>query len=108
MGQVLAVVLTIGKPRLLMLPAIENVFGSETTHRDCKYMNNRIEQFHRGTKSRYKVMKGFKCFFCALIFCTGFEEIRQLFRMKSKTRSERRRIISSKIQNFNELFTATG
>ena len=67
-------------------------------------MNNRIEQNHRGIKSRYKVMKGFKNIFCALIFCTGFEEIRQLFRMKNKTRAERRRIIVSKIDDFNKLF----
>ena len=86
-----------------LYPAIKNIFGDVTKHRDSKYMNNRIEQDHRGIKSRYKVMKGFKFFFCALIFCTGFEEIRQLFRMKHKTRSERRRIMPSKIQIFNKL-----
>ncbi len=35
----------------------------------------------RGIKTRYKPMKGFKNIFCALIFCTVFEEIRQFFRM---------------------------
>lgn len=48
--------------------AIDNVFGDYTTHRDNKYMNNRIEQSHRGVKSRYNVMKGFKNIFCALNF----------------------------------------
>jgi len=67
-------------------------------------MNNIIEQDHRGIKSRYKVMKGFKSFFCALIFCTAFDEIRRCFRMKNKTRAERRGIIASKISSFNELF----
>ena len=67
-------------------------------------MNNVIEQSHRGIKSRYKVMKGFKNIFCALIFCTAFEEIRQFFRMKNKTRAKRRSIISSRINGFNELF----
>ena len=87
-----------------LYPAIKNVFGNQTKHRDSKYKNNIVEQNHRGIKSRYKVMKGFKNIFCALIFCTGFEEIRQLFRMKNKTRAERRRIIISKINDFNNLF----
>jgi len=52
-------------------------------------------------------MKGFKNIFCALKFSTAFEEIRQLFRMKNKTRAERRGIITSKIIGFNKLFTAT-
>ena len=52
-------------------------------------------------------MKGFKNIFCALTFCTAFEEIRQFFRMKNKTRAKRRNIIASKISGFNELFVAT-
>jgi len=90
-----------------LFPAIKNVFGDTTKHRDSKYMNNRIEQDHRGIKSRYKIMKGFKNPFSALIFCTAFEEIRQYFRMKNKTRGERRRLISSRINGFNKLFTVS-
>lgn len=90
-----------------LYPAIKNVFDKTTKHRDSKYKNNVIEQNHRGIKSRYKVMKGFKNPFCAVIFCTAFEEIRQFFRMKNKTRAERRRIVASKIKNFNELFVMT-
>ena len=89
-----------------LYPAVKNVFGSDTKHRDSKYMNNIVEQNHRGIKSRYKVMKGFKNIFCALIFCTGFEEIRQFFRMKNKTRGQRRRMIAPRICDFNELLTA--
>jgi len=66
---------------------IESVFGDHTDHRDCKFMNNLLEQNHRGIKSRYNVMKGFKDMLCALIFCTTFEDIRQFFRMKNKTRA---------------------
>jgi len=62
-----------------------------------------IEQDHRGIKSRYKSMKGFKNPFCALKFCTVFEAIRQFFRMKNKTRSERRGLIASRIQNLYNL-----
>ena len=90
-----------------LYPAIKNVFANKTNHRDSKYMNNVIEQNHRGIKSRCRVMKGFKNIFCALTFCTAFEEIRQFFRMKNKTRAKRRNIIASKISGFNELFVAT-
>jgi len=90
-----------------LYPAIKNVFGDNTKHRDSKYMNNCAEQSHRGIKSRYKVMKGFKNPFSTLIFCTVFEEIRQYFRMKNKTRGERRSLISSRIKGFNKLLTIT-
>lgn len=90
-----------------LYPAIGNIFGSTTKHRDVKFMNNIIEQNHRGIKSRYKVMKNFKSPFCALIFCTGFEEIRQHFRMSGATRSERRRMIMSKISKFNTLLISS-
>jgi hypothetical protein len=52
-------------------------------------------------------MKGFKNIFCALIFCTAFEEIRQFFRMKNKTRAKRRNTIASRIYGFNELVTVS-
>ena len=69
-------------------------------------MNNRIEQNHRGIKSLYKPMKGFNDTVCALIFCTAFEEIRQLFRINNKSRAEARKIIPSKIQDLNDLMLA--
>jgi len=87
-----------------LYPAIHNVFGKRIQHRDSKYMNNRLEQHHRGIKSRYHVMKGFKDVFCALIFCTVFEEIQQLFRTNHKTRRENRSTLASRIQKFNRLF----
>jgi len=83
--------------------SITDNFPESTKHRDSKFMNNRIEQNHRGIKSRYKVMKCFKDPFCALIFCTVFEEIQQLFLRKDKSRAERRCLLSPKIQEFNDL-----
>ena len=62
-------------------------------------MNDRIEQSHRGIKSRYKVMKGFKHSFCALRFCTVFEEIQQFFRVKHNCRGTS----VSKIKGFHNL-----
>lgn len=83
-----------------LYPAIKNVFKDRVTHRDSKYKNNIIEQDHRGIKSRYGVLKGFKNIFSAQIFCTAFEEIRSFFRDKIVSRSKNPRIIASK---FNEL-----
>ncbi len=85
--------------------AVENTFGDYTDHRDIKYLNNCLEQDHRGIKSRTGPMKGFKDIICALIFCTAFEEIRQFFRMKNKTRAEKRGLIVSRIYEFNKLIT---
>lgn len=86
-----------------LYPAIKNVFSNDTKHRDSKYMNNNIESDHRVTKSRLSVMKGFKNIFCALKFCTVFEEIRQFFRMKNKTRAERRSIFASKMNEYKKI-----
>jgi len=88
--------------------SIENVFGDYTDHRDSKFMNNILEQDHRGIKSRAGPMKGFKNIFCAQIFCTAFEEIRQFFRMKNKTRAEQRRSFVSRFQAFNQLAIQAG
>ena len=88
-----------------LYPAIKGVFGSGTNHRDVKYLNNCLEQDHRAIKSRYKVMKGFKDVFCALIFCTVFEELRQHFRVKNKSRSERRRINPFRFREYEKLWS---
>jgi len=82
---------------------IKAVLGNEVKHRDNQYLNNRMEQDHRGIKSRYSVMKGFKDFFCALIFCHVFEEIRQFFRVNQHPRSECRGMIASKLQEFKNI-----
>ena len=86
--------------------AIEDTFGDYTDHRDSKFMNNRLEQDHRGIKSRTGVMKGFKNPFKAVVFCTTFEEIRQFFCMRNSTRSERRDLFLPKIQEFVNIAVA--
>ena len=86
-----------------LYPAIADTLGDYTDHRDNKFMNNRLEQDHRGPKSRIDVMKSFKNIFNAQIFCTAYEEIRQFFRMKNKTRGDKRRLFASKFQEFNKL-----
>ena len=79
-------------------------FTRDTDHCDNNYLNNWIEQSHRGIKSRCRVMKGFKNIFCALRFCTVFEETQQFFRGKSKNL----RATVSKFQTFNQLFQHAG
>lgn len=83
--------------------AHEEVFGNGAKHRDCKYKNNLIEQDHRGIKSRSCVMKGFKDIFCALRFCTTFEEIRNYYRVRNKTGTEKRNQFASKLRKMQHL-----
>src|SRR5258708_220850 len=39
--------------------AISETMGSDVQHRTNKYLNNRLEQDHRGIKQRYYPMRGF-------------------------------------------------
>ena len=90
-----------------LYPAVANSFSSETKHRDSKYMNNILESDHCGIKSRLSVMKGFKNIFCALRFCTVFEEVRNFFRLKNKTRAERRNLLTPILQNLKTIATVS-
>src|SRR3954453_22991966 len=41
--------------------AIRSELGKGVRHRTSRYLNNRLEQDHRGLKGRYRPMRGFKC-----------------------------------------------
>src|SRR5215204_612396 len=41
--------------------AIRTTLGKRVRHRTSAYLNNRLEQDHRGIKGRYRPMRGFKC-----------------------------------------------
>ena len=41
--------------------AIRTRLGEGVKHRTSRYLNNRLEQDHRGVKGRYQPMRGFKC-----------------------------------------------
>ena len=43
-------------------------------HSTSQYKNDLMEQNYSYIKSRYGAMKGFKDPWCAMIFCTVFEE----------------------------------
>lgn len=66
--------------------AIRETLGCEVTHRYNPYLNNRIEQDHRGIKQRYYPMRGFGSTAAAGRFCRGFEEQRQYFRVRTTMR----------------------
>jgi len=80
--------------------AITNALGDKVKHRTNKYKNNIMEQSHRGIKSRASPMKGLKDTWCAMIFCTVFEEIRDFFRLPNCTLAKHRGNFLSKFQEF--------
>src|SRR5579859_4189727 len=79
--------------------AIRTVLGDGVKHRSSQYLNNRIEQDHRGIKSRYGPMRGFGHIASADRFCRGYDELRNFLhlhtrrRQKTPTSSRRRRFL---------------
>ena len=63
--------------------AIRNVFGDRVTHRTNRYLNNHVEQDHRGIKQRYRPTCGLKSFATAASVCRAFDEIRAFLRPQS-------------------------
>jgi len=64
--------------------AIRNELGRDVRHRTSRYLNNRMEQDHRGIKGRYRPMRGFKCPRSAARFCRGYDELRNFLRPRSR------------------------
>ena len=60
--------------------AVREILGSSVQHRTNKYLNNQLEQDHRGVKQRYYPMHGFGNFESAARFCGTFDELRNYFR----------------------------
>jgi putative transposase len=63
--------------------ALRETLGNDVLHRTNKYLNNRIEQDHRGIKQRYYPMRGFGSVASAARFCCAFEEVRQFLRVRT-------------------------
>src|ERR1700738_433839 len=63
--------------------AIRTELDSGVKHRTSQYLNNRIEQDHRGIKGRYEPMRGFKDSSSAGRFCRSFDELRNFLRPRS-------------------------
>ncbi len=50
------------------------------THRTNQYLNDHLEQDHRGIKQPVRPMLGFKCFSSAARFCLAHNELRNFLR----------------------------
>jgi transposase-like protein len=63
--------------------AIRRALGRKVQHRHNRYLNNRLEQDHRGIKQRYYPMRGFDTFASAARFCTAHGELRDYLRHRT-------------------------
>jgi putative transposase len=64
--------------------AIRETLGNEVIPRCNHYLNNRIEQDHRGIKQRSYPMRGFGSVESAARFCRAFDELRHSFRPRHR------------------------
>jgi putative transposase len=64
--------------------AIRSEPDNGVRHRTNRYLNNRIEQDHRGIKGRYGPMRGFKSPRSAARFCRGYDELRNHLHPRSR------------------------
>ena len=64
--------------------AIKAELGETVLHRRSHYLNNHLEQDHRGIKQRAHPMCGFKHFVSAARFCCVYDEVRNFFRVRSQ------------------------
>ena len=89
--------------------AIRKACGRKVIHRTSKYLNNRIEQDHRGIKRRYGPTLGFESFDCAATFCAAVDEVRQLFRTRTTMKetislAHGRQLFRQSVTEFQQLF----
>ena len=64
--------------------AIRSELGGAVRHRTSAYLNNRLEQDHRGIKGRYRPMRGFKSVPAAGRFCRAYDELRSFLRARRR------------------------
>ena len=64
--------------------AVRTELGRGVRHRTNRYLNNRLEQDHRGLKGRCRPMLGFKCPRAAARFCRGHDELRHYLRPRTR------------------------
>ncbi len=77
--------------------AVRRELGRGVRHRTGAYLNNRLEQDHRGIKGRCRPMRGFGSVASAGPFCRGHDELRSFLRARCRCRqhvpADRRRLI---------------
>ena len=91
--------------------AIRETMGNEVTHRTNVYLNNCIEQDHRGIKQRYYPMRGFGSVASAARFCRAFDEVSQYFRLHSRENeqlplAQRRQLFQERLAALQQLLIA--
>ena len=64
--------------------AIKAELGAEVRHRTNRYLNNHLEQDHRGIKQRIRPTGGFKSVASAARFCQTHDEVRNFLRPRSR------------------------
>lgn len=82
--------------------AVREILGGCVQHRTNKYLNNQLEQDHRGVKQRYYPMHGFGNFESAARLCCAFDELRNYFRSRQTLRetlslAEQRRLFCERL-----------
>lgn len=90
--------------------AINKVLGHQVIHRVNQYLNNSLEQDHRGLKGRYYPMLGFGNEESAARFISAFEEQRQYFRFRQHKKevvslAERRQHFKRQFYQLRGIFT---
>lgn len=83
--------------------AIRETMGNEVVHWTNVYLNNLIEQDHRGIKQRYDPMHSFGNFASAARFCRAFDELRQYLRPRCSlgetiSRTEQRQLFCERLE----------
>src|SRR5215213_4960764 len=63
--------------------AIRTELGKDVRHRTSAYLNNRLEQDHRGIKGRYQRLRDVKCPRSAARVCRDHDEPRNFLRRRS-------------------------
>jgi putative transposase len=63
--------------------AMQTELDAGVKHRTSQYLNDRIEQDHRGIKGRYGPMRGFKSHESTSRFCRCFDELRNHLQARS-------------------------
>ncbi len=91
--------------------AVRETMGEAVQHRTNKYLNNLLEQDHRGIKQRYYPMCGFGNVASAARFCRAFDELRQYFRSRRTTKeyvslAQQRRLFLARLAVLQELMGA--
>ncbi len=88
--------------------AIRETISNDVEHQTSKYLNNRLEQDHRGIKQRYYPMHGFGSFESAARFCRAFDEVRHYFSYhhaanESMSLGQQRQIFCERLAALQEL-----